>query len=342
MGDVVTEAFTVPLPGGFGLARKVRTFLGLREGYVAGVNIDVIGEFEKKLEAFQPSAVVFDSGLFGPLALRARRHGCQVFTQTQNCEYDFYAGEAALRGGLAGELLRAAFLAEGQAIEASDVVFTLSSYDRHRLIHLYVEPKDCRIVNPLLMPLTERLSRFSGRKPRGRGAPVAAFLGSAGQQNRWAAELLTRHWTGEMAKLKVVGHVGQFLRQSFRDQELESRDIALCGFVESLDDLLASSDAMVCPMFLGSGVKIKMIDALANGCPVLASEEALHGYEFAKESGWVRACSLREMERVTTQLGEEPPSLERLRDDTRSEVAKHEATLREVYSRLTTAREARG
>jgi hypothetical protein len=269
--------------------------------------------------------------LFGPLAVVAKKRGCHVFTQSHNCEYDYYAGEAALRGGLAGELLRAAYRAEALAIESSDVVFTLSAYDRERMLQVYGGPEDCRVVNPLVQSLADRLQTVSVRRTPTE-ISSAVFLGSAGQQNRLACALLAEKWTGTSAHLTIIGSVSDWLKQKYNQDMLTKRSINVAGFVESLDDVLRAADAMVCPMHLGSGVKVKMIDALANACPVLASHEALHGFEFAQASGWVRGCSLGEMEQAVVQLHSADLSLQQLRDDTLREAAIQADTLRSVYA----------
>lgn len=321
----------VPLPNGKGLIRKVRTFSRLKHGHIAGVHAGAIADFERSLERVEPAAVIFDSMLFGPLAAVAKKRGCYVFTQSHNCEYDYYAGEAALRGGLAGELLRAAYRAEAQAIESSDVVFTLSAYDRERMQQIYGGPEDCRVVNPLVQSLADRLQTITERQSRSK-TPSAVFLGSAGQQNRLACSFLADKWTGAAVRLMIIGSVSDWIKQEYNLDILTERGINVAGFVESLDDILSMADAMVCPMHLGSGVKVKMIDALANACPVLASHEALHGFEFAQASGWVQSCSLEEMEQAVVQLRSADLSLQQLLNDTIREAAIQSRELRSVYA----------
>jgi glycosyltransferase involved in cell wall biosynthesis len=44
--------------------------------------------------------------------------------------------------------------------------------------------------------------------------------------------------------------------------------------------LLHSSAAIICPIVHGSGLKIKILEALSSGCPVFATAESLRGFEF--------------------------------------------------------------
>lgn len=54
------------------------------------------------------------------------------------------------------------------------------------------------------------------------------------------------------------------------------------GFVadERLHRLLRSSCGLLSPIIHGSGLKIKVLEAIAAGCPVLATEQSLRGYGF--------------------------------------------------------------
>jgi glycosyltransferase involved in cell wall biosynthesis len=54
------------------------------------------------------------------------------------------------------------------------------------------------------------------------------------------------------------------------------------GFVSEpeLLRLLNSSAGIICPIAHGSGLKIKILEALSSGCPVFATEESMHGFEF--------------------------------------------------------------
>lgn len=54
------------------------------------------------------------------------------------------------------------------------------------------------------------------------------------------------------------------------------------GYVEDLDATLGRATAVLAPMRLGTGVKIKIIEALARGVPVLATSLAVKGVPFTR------------------------------------------------------------
>jgi len=53
--------------------------------------------------------------------------------------------------------------------------------------------------------------------------------------------------------------------------------IKLEGFVENLDAVLNSCAALLAPLLFGSGIKIKMLEALARGVPVLTTDFGVEG-----------------------------------------------------------------
>jgi glycosyltransferase involved in cell wall biosynthesis len=330
------HSFVVPLPTGIGVLRKAQTYMRLKKGHMMGVHEGVIEEFESTLERIAPQLVIFDTSLFGPLALNAKRRGCIVATQCHNCEFDYFAGQAALCGGIAAEHLRAVHRSETMSFEASDVVLTVSDYDRERLAIVYGRSRNTLVVNPMLFDLQERLASrvVFDRSEATDSKPNAVFVGSLWHQNRFACKMLVQGWRGDLAQLTVVGEVGNWLKREFGADRLHARGVGVAGFVDSIDRVLSAADTMVCPMQLGSGVKVKMIDALANGCPVLASIEAVHGFEFAEASGYVRQCGTEQMEILTAQARDWSLSPTRLQSDLADQAASQKYSLAQAYSSL--------
>ena len=280
------EPFAVDLPRGAFPWRQLRTYLRLRQAQLSGVTDAAIARFERALADKNPHRVILGSSLFGALAERARAHGSQVVIQSHNCEYDYFAGEAAVRGHMSGELLRASWRAERACVEAADLLIALTAYDQHRFEHIY--EVDCPIVvtDPNLASLSNRLRAYAPwdtHTPRS----GAVFVGSASRQNLLAAERLVAAWNPTLPRLRIIGAVGLEVAARHSEAGLARRGVSAPGFLPSLDAALREAEFMVCPMILGSGVKVKAIDALANGCRVLASREAINGFLFAQDSGYV-------------------------------------------------------
>ena len=74
--------------------------------------------------------------------------------------------------------------------------------------------------------------------------------------------------------LIVVGKNMERLRKQVRSEKVK-----IIGTVESLDQYYREADAMVMPIFMGGGMKVKTAEALMYGKTIFASTEALQGYD---------------------------------------------------------------
>lgn len=55
------------------------------------------------------------------------------------------------------------------------------------------------------------------------------------------------------------------------------------GFVEDLDAVFAGATAAIAPMRMGTGIKIKLLDALGRGCPVITTSVGIDGIPAARD-----------------------------------------------------------
>lgn len=86
-------------------------------------------------------------------------------------------------------------------------------------------------------------------------------------------------------ELRIVGrHPTQEL-QSLADAAPRTR---LEGDVPAIEPYLRGSVLSVCPMFMGAGIKNKILESLAVGLPIVATREAVAGIDFvADRHGWL-------------------------------------------------------
>jgi len=74
--------------------------------------------------------------------------------------------------------------------------------------------------------------------------------------------------------------IGGGLPESVKLKCDNHKQIFIYGFQENPYSLIASCKALVAPLFSGAGVKVKVIESLACGTPVIGNEIALEGIEF--------------------------------------------------------------
>jgi len=141
------------------------------------------------------------------------------------------------------------------------------------------------------------------------GAPTFLFLGALNlAHNETAVENLLKTVFPAFllrypaATLFIVGRGApsslQELAEKFGDR------VVMMGFIPDLRAVLASSCALVAPLVFGSGVKIKMIEALAASLPILATPIGAEGINVTDGENAF----------VTASLGDFPDRMEQLLD----------------------------
>lgn len=54
-------------------------------------------------------------------------------------------------------------------------------------------------------------------------------------------------------------------------------NVSKIGFINDLDEAYASSKIAICPMLTGTGLKIKVVEALSFGLPIVCNERGVDG-----------------------------------------------------------------
>lgn len=120
----------------------------------------------------------------------------------------------------------------------------------------------------LLLPPADR--------PASADRPRALFFGGRWRwpPNQYALERLFGLWPAISnrvpdAELVVAG------RPATRERPVDDPSVRVTGYVEDLDELLASSSVLLAPVPIGGGVRVKVLDAARHGLPVVGTPEAI-------------------------------------------------------------------
>jgi glycosyltransferase involved in cell wall biosynthesis len=112
--------------------------------------------------------------------------------------------------------------------------------------------------------------------------PVFVFLGRLNvPHNDSAITSFVRDWAAAVeaelptAVIRIIGRGASASLQ--RLATINPRLIELTGYVDDLDALFATTTAMLAPLRVGTGVKVKVLEALARGLPVVGTELAFSG-----------------------------------------------------------------
>ncbi|MGV0835524.1 glycosyltransferase family 4 protein [Mycolicibacterium thermoresistibile] len=133
-----------------------------------------------------------------------------------------------------------------------------------------------------------------------RGTPEFLFLGllSLPHNDDGLRHFLRTAWPRVLrrmpdARLRIVGrHPQPELRAAIRRHG--GGAVSLEGYVPDLGALMARSAALVNPLRFGSGIKIKIIESLNQGLPVVSSRIGTEGIDEGVENGVCQADTAEE------------------------------------------------
>jgi glycosyltransferase involved in cell wall biosynthesis len=145
-----------------------------------------------------------------------------------------------------------------------------------------------------------------------RGAPSdqVTFIGnySWGPTLDGAWSLVREIWpcllkTHPTARLALVG---AGIPSDLRLAAEAVRGIQVVGEVESVLPVLADTDIFVCPLWIRSGIKVKMLEALSAGCTVVCTTAALRGLPTEVERAVVTANDYQSFAEAIGTLMDDP------------------------------------
>jgi hypothetical protein len=114
-----------------------------------------------------------------------------------------------------------------------------------------------------------------------------------------------------------------------------------CGLVADLRPLYAAARFVVCPVFGGTGQQVKVVEAMAQGLPVVALRAAAEASPLRHRVNGLVVSNADEFAAAVVQLWNDPPLCRRLGDAARETVAEHYSASR-VRSTLSQILGSRG
>ncbi len=200
------------------------------------------------------------------------------------------------------------FLAERRAAKMAEAIFVCSDLDRRYLRRLGMGRNAVVVPNGLPIP-----PEPAPPAPD----PTVLYLGTYGYRpNCDAADRLIRQiWPlirtqVPEARLLVAGK-GPERIASFRSAP---PGVTFTGFVDDLDRLYAKSRVVACPLTVGGGTRLKLVEAASYGRPMVSTRVGAEGLEFEDgreillrddNSSFAEACArLLRDETACARLGE--------------------------------------
>ena len=79
--------------------------------------------------------------------------------------------------------------------------------------------------------------------------------------------------------------------------------VKILGFVDNLDKVYDDCDVMIAPIFIGSGQKVKVMEAFSRGCPVISTDFAVKGIPHTDGEDVIIANNAEEFVVAVEKLG---------------------------------------
>lgn len=226
--------------------------------------------------------VFFDSSLYGGLARCVKRRlGVKTIVFFHNVEYDFVKSLVVIKKSyLYSYRIFLAYKNEKDAIKGADEIISLTQKDSLRLNELYGRKAD-KII-PVSLRRKAGLNNMSGTY----SAPIRLlFFGSNFPPNIEAIGILINEILPSVnAHLVIAGNGMEELNNAYP----KSNKYEIRGFVEDVDALYSACDIVVLPIMSGSGMKVKTAEALMYGKNIIATGNALEGYDTKSIPGVVK------------------------------------------------------
>src|SRR5262245_43133683 len=266
---------------------------------------DLARAAEQVARARPLDALVIEYAQLAPLVRNV--HAPLTVLNMHNVESDLVASVARSRGGPTRALLLAEAAAvrrlERRLLRVADVVSVVSETDRARL-----PPTHGRVI------ICPNGQEQPDRLPWRSSEPKAAFVGQLG----WKPNIDGALWLGRTvwplvraarpdARLLLVGR-----EPAAAVRELAGPDIEVTGTVPDVQPFLAQARCTLAPLLAGGGSRLKILESLAAGRPVVSTTVGVEGLDDLAAHGIVVADDPRSFADAVVALLDDADRAERL------------------------------
>jgi glycosyltransferase involved in cell wall biosynthesis len=248
---------------------RMNTFVNHFIGLSTGINASIYKRIKQRIKTDRYDVIIFDGSSFGFLIHYAKKNTrAKIITYFQNIEYDFYRDFYKKRRLSFFPVYKNIARNEKLSAKHTDYILLINKDEQQRFTELY--HRDIDMILPISLEKKEAV-KYQGDTNR----LHLLFVGSDFFANVdgivWFINNVMPHTD---AQLTIAGK-GMDTRLS----AYNSSQITVAGYVENLAEIYARHQVVVAPIFLGSGMKVKIAEAFMYGKFVICSEFAFSGYE---------------------------------------------------------------
>ena len=226
-----------------------------------------------KLMESKSDTVFIDSSVNGGYAKYFKNRGLKTIVFFHNIEYDYYKGKYIVEKSITNWFLKHyIYNQEKQAIKYADKVIVLNERDKKGLKEYY--NRDADLVLPLFYETIDKAKLVVNSLDSRYLLFVGGDFFANNEGATWFVKNVAPHVNIE---IRIAGGCCNYLNSNIDMSKYNN--VKLLGFVDDLDKLYVNASAVVCPIFNGSGMKTKTVEALRFGKTIFGTTEAFEGVD---------------------------------------------------------------
>lgn len=225
---------------------------------------------EKKIDK-----IFFDGSLYGNIQKKIKKlyPKIELITFFQNIEKNYYLERIKVEGKSRLILLPSVIYNENLSVKYSEKLIVLNKRDLDELKRIYKKEINDKLIYQIPIYLEDS---YIENKGFNKCNYDYLFIGSAFYANiygiTWFIEEVLPYIEG---KLVLIGKGMEILKEKF----LNNKKLEIIGTVENIEKYYYEDNIIISPIFHGSGIKTKTIEALMYNRMVIGTKEAFVGID---------------------------------------------------------------
>lgn len=230
---------------------------------------------------------IFDhNSIAGSLVDDCRKAGIKTIVLNHNCEQEYFRDNNSRMKNLL--LLPVVRRNERHSYKECDYNIFLTEEDKTMFKKLYGSSETTSIVGGCFLRKGEKINVEDGR-PFDKENPKIVISGTMGNvQNLDGINYFLDELYRFVPENMSIVLTGRNPSVELKEKGAQYNNIRIIENPENILDIVGQCDIFVCPTRLGGGMKLRIIDGLRCGLPVIAHKVSARGYTHFMKNGIVR------------------------------------------------------
>lgn len=254
--------------------KKLNSFYKLFRGYIDGIDNFILKNLIKNIKKNKIKKIFIDGSNLGEIVRFIKKEipEIKIYTFFHNVESIFFLSLFKNKMNIHSFcVFLANYIAERKSVKFSDKIILLSKRDSKKLYDIYGRYADC--ICPL--SVDDKLKYNHKIKINFFKEPYILFVGTAFYGNIQGISWFIKNVVPNInVKTYIVGRGFDVLKKKL---EVSER-VKVFGFVQNIKQLYLNASIVIAPIFHGSGMKLKVAEAMMFGKKIIGTQEAFSGY----------------------------------------------------------------